>query len=89
MPAHRVVRVGVTRHPTDAGIARQLHAATPCDRHPRYRIRDNDRKYGRAVARVVAATGLTARRTATVCPDRTPPACASSAASGARAWTRY
>jgi putative transposase len=62
--SRRVVHVGVTRHPTDAWVAQQLREATPCDQRPRYLIRDNDRKYGEAFARVAAASGITEVRTA-------------------------
>ncbi len=62
--SRRVAHVGVTRHPTDAWVAQQLREATPYDRHPRYLIRDNDRKYGQAFARVAAASGITELRTA-------------------------
>jgi putative transposase len=37
---------------------------TPFGQHPRYLIRDNDRKYGPTFARVEAATGITELRTA-------------------------
>ena len=57
----RVVHVGVTRHPTDAWVAQQLREATPFDQRPRYLIRDNDSKYGRAFARVAEASEMLAR----------------------------
>ena len=61
----RAVRVGVTRHPTDAWVAaQQLREATPFGQHPRYLIRDNDRKYGLAFARIAAASGIGEVRTA-------------------------
>jgi putative transposase len=60
----RVVHVGVTRHPTDAWAAQQLREATPFGHQPRYLIRDNDSKYGRAFARVAEASGITILRTA-------------------------
>lgn len=60
----RVVRVGVTRHPTDAWVAQQLREATPFGQQPRYLIRDNDSKYGGAFARVAEASGITVLRTA-------------------------
>jgi transposase InsO family protein len=60
----RVVHVGVSRHPTDAWVAQQLREATPHGERPRYLIRDNDRKYGAAFARVAAATGIREVRTA-------------------------
>jgi len=62
--SRRVVHVGVTRHPTDAWMAQQRREATPCGQHPRYRIRDNDRKYGGVFAAVAAMSGITALRTA-------------------------
>ena len=62
--SRRVVHVGVTRHPTDAWVAQQLREATPFDQRPRYLVRDNDRKYGPAFARVAATTGITEVRTA-------------------------
>lgn len=56
--SHRVVHVGVTRHPTAAWVAQQLREATPFDQRPRYLIRDNDRTYGAAFARVAKANGI-------------------------------
>ena len=64
----RVVHVGVTRHPTDTWVAQQLREATPYDQHPKYLIRDNDRKYGAAFARVAATSGIEILRT----PVRAP-----------------
>ncbi len=61
--SRRVVHIGVTRHPTDAWVAQQLREATPFGQQPRYRIRDNDSKYGRAFARVAAASGIRELRT--------------------------
>ncbi len=54
----------MTRHPSDAWVAQQLREATPFEQRPRYLVRDNDRKYGRAFARVAAASGITELRTA-------------------------
>jgi putative transposase len=62
--SRRVVHVGVTRHPSDAWVAQQLREATPFGQHPRYLIRDHDRKFGPAFARLTAATGIEERRTA-------------------------
>ncbi len=62
--SRRVVHVGVTRHPTDAWAAQQRREATPFDRRPRYLIRDNDRKYGSAFARVAAGSRIGVLRTA-------------------------
>ncbi len=62
--SRRVVHVGVTRHPTDAWVAQQLREATPFGQRPRYLIRDNDSKYGRAFTRVAEASGIAVLRTA-------------------------
>ena len=35
LASRRVVHVGVTPHPSDAWVARQLREATPFDRHPK------------------------------------------------------
>ncbi len=62
--SRRVVHVGVTRHPTDAWVAQQLREATPFGQRPRYLIRDNDSKYGRAFTRVAEGSGIAVLRTA-------------------------
>jgi len=64
LDSRRVVHVGVTGHPTGAWVAQQLREATPFDQRPEYLIRDNDRKYGSAFARVAEASGSTVLRTA-------------------------
>lgn len=62
--SRRVVRVSVTRHPTDARVAQQLRQATPLGQHPRRLIRDRDTKYGPTFARLAAGTGIVEVRTA-------------------------
>ncbi len=66
--SRRVVHVGVTRTPTDAWVAQQLRAAIPCGAAPRYRIRDNDAKYGPRFDTIATGTGITLVRT----PIRAP-----------------
>jgi transposase InsO family protein len=63
LDTRRVVHVGVTRHPTDAWAAQQLREATPFDQRPRYLIRDNDRKFGAAFARVAETSDIAVLRT--------------------------
>jgi transposase InsO family protein len=58
LASRRVVRVGVTRQPTDAWVAQQLREATPFGQHPKHLIRDNDGKFGPAFARVAEASGI-------------------------------
>ena len=66
--SRRMVHVGVTRSPSDAWVAQQLREATPEDVGPRFLIHDHDAKYGPAVARVAAASGIEVIRT----PIRAP-----------------
>ena len=72
--SRRIVHIGVTRHPTDARVARQPREATPFGRRPRYLLRDNDREYGGTFMRVAAASGSTEVRTGCVneIADRLP-----------------
>jgi len=42
----RVVHFNVTAHPTAEWVWRQLIAATPWSKQPRYLVRDRDRCYG-------------------------------------------
>ncbi len=71
--SRRVAHVGVTRHPTDGWVAQQLREVTPFGRHPKYLIRDNDRKYGPRFDQLAAASGIRVLRT----PVRAPQANAS------------
>jgi len=64
----RVVHVGPTRHPTDAGVAQQLREAIPFGQRPRYLIRDDDGKFGAMFASVAAASGIMILHT----PPRAP-----------------
>jgi putative transposase len=66
--SRRVVRVGVTRTPTDAWVAQQLREATPEGVGPRVLIHDHDAKYGPGFGRVAAASGIAVIRT----PIRAP-----------------
>jgi len=61
--SRKIVHIGVTRYPTDVRAAQQLREATAYGRHPKYLIRDRDRKYGFAFARVATATGIQEVRT--------------------------
>jgi transposase InsO family protein len=64
LASRRVVHMGVTRHPTDAWVAQQLREATPFGQRPTYVIRDNDSKFGPAVARVAKDSSIEILRTA-------------------------
>ena len=66
LASRRVVHLGVTSHPTDAWMARQLREATPYGLTPRFLIRGRDSKYGDDFARVAKASSIEVLRT----PDR-------------------
>jgi putative transposase len=51
--SRRVIHVGVTRYPTDTWTAHQLGEATAYGQGPTYLLRENDRTFGAAFARVV------------------------------------
>ena len=86
LSSRRVVHFGVTRHPTDAWIARQLREATPYGQAPRFLIRHNDRKFGAEFTAVAKASGIKVLRTLFGPQRPMPPANASWAASGENAW---
>lgn len=58
LSSRRVVHFGVTRHPTQEWVAQQLREATPDGVHPRFMVRDNDRKFGTAFDHVVESSGI-------------------------------
>jgi len=60
----RVVRFGVTAHPTMTRVIQQLRKATPFDLQPRYMFRDNDGIYGDEVSRFLVGTGIEKVKTA-------------------------
>jgi len=68
--SRRVVRMGVTRNPTDEWTAQRLREATPFGEGPRYLIRDNDSKYGDSFDRVTA--GIEVLRTPAILRDCSP-----------------
>jgi putative transposase len=70
LASRRVVHFGVTCHPTDAWVAQQLREATALGQAPRFLIRDRDRKYGEAFARVARASSIEILKT----PYRAPKA---------------
>jgi hypothetical protein len=55
----RILRFGVTAHPTAEWTAQQLRDAFPWDSAPRYLLRDRDRIYGQDFVEQVKAMGIT------------------------------
>jgi len=70
LKSRKVIRVNVTRSPTDLWVAQQLREATAYGQTPKYLLRDNDKKFGPNFARVATTTGIQVLRT----PYRTPQA---------------
>jgi putative transposase len=64
----RIIHVGVTDSPTDEWTAQQLREATPCGEHPKYLIRDRDKKYGPQFSALAIHSGIDVIKT----PFRTP-----------------
>ena len=58
-----VVHTAVTDHPTDEWSAQQLREATPWGKRPRYRILDNDSKFGDKFSAVARGSGVKELRT--------------------------
>jgi transposase InsO family protein len=54
----QLVHLNVTAHPTAAWVWRQLIAATPWGRVPRYLIRDRDAVYGREFVPRARSVGI-------------------------------
>ena len=69
----RIMHWNVTAHPTAPWVWRQIIAATPWNRHPRFLIRDRDRNYGGDFVPRGAALGIATVLT----PVRAPKANAS------------
>ena len=56
--SRRVVHVGITRHPNDVWVSRQVLAAGNWDDQPKYLVTDNDRKFGQEFEKAVAHRGI-------------------------------
>jgi putative transposase len=66
--AKEVVRVGVTRGPSEKWTAQQLRDATPFGHGPQFIIRDRDDKFGAEFDRVAKGVGTKVIRTAVKAP---------------------
>lgn len=58
LSSRRIVHFHVTAQPTEAGAAQQLREATPFGQNLRFLIRERDRKYGDAFARVAQGSSI-------------------------------
>jgi transposase InsO family protein len=64
----RILHTAVTYAPTDEWVTQQVREATPWGKHPKYLIRDRDKKYGPSFSALLKATGIKAIKT----PKRSP-----------------
>ncbi|GAB5491722.1 MAG: integrase core domain-containing protein [Phototrophicaceae bacterium] len=56
--SRRIVHTGVTRHPNDVWVSRQVLAAGNWDDEPKYLVTDNDNKFGQAFEKAVTHRGI-------------------------------
>src|SRR5713101_6362348 len=68
----RIVRLGITEHPTAAWTAQQIIDAFPDDTAPRWLLRDRDAIYADVFRRRVAGMGITEVITSPVSPWQNP-----------------
>ncbi|MEP7286442.1 MAG: integrase core domain-containing protein [Chloroflexota bacterium] len=66
--SRRIVRVGVTRSPSDAWVAQQMREAIPFGEGPRFLICDNDGKYSVQFEHVVQGTDIRLLHTPVAAP---------------------
>jgi putative transposase len=66
----RIIHMAVTDSPTDEWATQQLREATPCGEHPKYLIRDRDKKFGFQFSALATHSGIEVIQT----PFRTPKA---------------
>jgi putative transposase len=66
----RIIHMAVTDSPTDEWATMQLREATPCWEHPKYLIRDRDKKFGSQFSALATHSGIDVIKT----PFRTPKA---------------
>ena len=56
--SRRIVHFNVTRHPNEFWTAQQLREATPNGTLPKFIIRDNDQKFGKAFDAIAEHSGV-------------------------------
>ena len=56
--SRRIIHTGVTRHPNDLWVSRQVLAAGDWDENPKYLVADNDAKFGQEFEKAVANRGI-------------------------------
>jgi transposase InsO family protein len=54
----RIIHIGVTESPIDEWTSQQLREATPCGEHPKYLIRDRDKKFGFQFSALAKHSGI-------------------------------
>lgn len=66
--SRRIIHFGVTRHPNEEWVTRQLKEATPFGETPKYLIRDNDAKFGTAFDQLAESSGVKVLKTPIAAP---------------------
>ena len=64
----RIIHFGVTRHPNEEWVTQQLKEATPFGERPKYLVRDNDAKFGRAFDELTESSGIKVLKTPIAAP---------------------
>ena len=63
-----IIHFGVTRHPNEQWVTQQLKEATPFGDRPKYLIRDNDAKFGKAFDQLAENSGIKVLKTPIAAP---------------------
>ncbi len=66
--SRRIIHFGVTRHPNEEWVTQQLKEATPFGERPKYLIRDNDAKFGKAFDVLAESSGIKVLKTPIAAP---------------------
>ncbi len=66
--SRRIIHFGVTRHPNEQWVTQQLKEATPFEARPKYLVRDNDAKFGRAFDQLAESRGIKVLKTPIAAP---------------------
>ena len=61
--SRRIVHIGITRHPNDVWVSRQLVVACDWDKQPKYLVLDNDNKFGEVFEQTANSRGIELLRT--------------------------
>jgi putative transposase len=66
--SRRIIHFGVTRHPNEQWVTQQLKEAPPFGVRPKYLIRDNNAKFGKAFDQLAESRGIKVLKTPIAAP---------------------